>query len=76
MVGLCNTDCCAVPSVGTWVASGIGVNAGGTCMDVIGAGGAAICLVPLSGGADVYTVVKSAVNLTSRSAVMLQALGQ
>src|SRR6266850_4243424 len=57
VAGFCSANCCAA-------ARAIGVSAGGTCTGAGGAAGAGACLTLPSGGAEVYTMVKSIVNLT------------
>src|SRR6266850_3062325 len=68
-MGCCGADCCDT-------AGAIGVSAGGTCAGAGSATGAGACPTLPSGGAEVYTVVKSVVNLTSRSMVMPRTEGQ
>src|SRR6266850_3324614 len=67
--GCCSANCCDT-------AGAIGVSAGGTCAGAGGAAGASACPTLLSNGAEVYTIVKSVVNLTSRSTVMPWIEGQ
>src|SRR6266850_1481538 len=68
-VGCCGANCCDA-------AGAISVSAGGACTGAGGATGASACPTLPSGGAEVYTVVKSVVNLTSHSTVMLWIEGQ
>src|SRR6267142_3996634 len=67
--GCCGADCCDT-------AGAIGVNASGTCAGAGSAAGAGACPTLPSGGAEVYTVVKSVVNLTLHSTVMPRTEGQ
>src|SRR6267142_637912 len=69
MAGFCSANCCGT-------ARAISVGAGGACAGAGGAASASACPTLPSGGAEVYTVVKSVVNLTSRSMVMPHIEGQ
>ena len=68
-MGFFSANCCVA-------AGAIGVGSGGACMGAGGAAGAGPCPTLLSSGAEVYTMVKSVVNLMSHSTVMLQIEGQ
>src|SRR6267142_5679642 len=67
--GCCGANCCDA-------ARAISVSAGGTCTGAGGATGASACPTLPSGGAKVYTMVKSVMNLTSHSMVMPRIEGQ
>src|SRR6266850_2129116 len=67
--GCCSANCCDA-------AGAISVSAGGACAGAGGAAGAGACPTLPSGGAEVYTVVKSVVNPMSCSTVMPWIEGQ